>query len=83
MSQSKQASGFVFPVTATNPILTSGRADHSLRKLLYDFFTVGSRLEDVRRHLGNKVGLTGPQYSFNDGGCRTSGKRWSQRGPSG
>ncbi len=64
MSQSKQSSGFVFPVTATNPILPSGRADHSLRKLLYDFFTVGSRLEDVRRHLGNKVGLTGPQYSL-------------------
>lgn len=64
MSQSKQSSGFVFPVTATSPILTSGRSDHSLRKLLYDFFTVGARLEDVRRHLGKKVDLTGPQYSL-------------------
>jgi DNA-binding MarR family transcriptional regulator len=64
MSQSKPSSGFVFPVTATSPILTSGRSDHSLRKLLYDFFTVGARLEDVRRHLGKKVGLTGPQYSL-------------------
>ncbi len=64
ISQPKQSSAFVFPVTATNPILTSGRADHSLRKLLYDFFTVGARLEDVRRHLGTKVDLTGPQYSL-------------------
>jgi DNA-binding MarR family transcriptional regulator len=35
-----------------------------LRKLVYDFFTVGARIEDVRRHLGNRIGITGPQYSL-------------------
>jgi DNA-binding MarR family transcriptional regulator len=61
---SKKARAFVFPATATSPILTSGKSDHSLRKLVYDFFTVGARIEDVRRHLGNRIGITGPQYSL-------------------
>lgn len=61
---SKQSPGFSFPVTATNPMLTSGKSDHALRKLLYDFFTVSARLEYLRRYLGKKVGLTGPQYSL-------------------
>src|ERR1039458_8832458 len=64
MLMSKKARAFVFPATATSPILTSGKSDHSLRKLVYDFFTVGARIEDVRRHLGNRIGITGPQYSL-------------------
>jgi len=64
MSMSRQKSDFEFPVTATNPILASGESGHSLRKLVYDFFTVSARMEEVRRHLGKRVGLTGPQYSL-------------------
>src|SRR5271155_5271126 len=60
----RQSTDFEFPVTATSPILVLGKSDHSLRKLLYDFFTVSARMEDVRRHLGKKVGITGPQYSL-------------------
>jgi len=64
MLMTKKVRGFVFPATATNPILASGKSDHSLRKLVYDFFTVAARMEEVRRHLGNRVGITGPQYSL-------------------
>lgn len=64
MSMSKQSQGFAFPVTATNPILALGKSNHSLRKLVYDFFTVSARMEEVRRHLGRRVGVTGPQYSL-------------------
>jgi DNA-binding MarR family transcriptional regulator len=60
----RQSSDFQFPVTATSSILVAGKSDHSLRKLLYDFFTVSARMEDVRRHLGKKVGITGPQHSI-------------------
>ena len=53
-----------FPLTATSPILVSGNSDHSLRKLLYDFFTVSARMETVRRYLGERVNITVPQYSI-------------------
>lgn len=64
MSMSRQSQSFVFPVSATRPILLSGKSDHSLRQLLYDFFTVSAHMENVRRHMGKKIGLTGPQYSM-------------------
>jgi DNA-binding MarR family transcriptional regulator len=31
---------------------------------LYDFFTVSARLETVKRYLGERLGLTGPQYTI-------------------
>ena len=60
----RQKTDFQFPLTATSPILVSGKSDHSLRKLLYDFFTVSARLETVKRYLGERLGLTGPQYTI-------------------
>jgi DNA-binding MarR family transcriptional regulator len=60
----KQKTDFKFPLTATSPILVSGGSDHSLRRLLYDFFTVSARLETVKRYLGKRLGLTGPQYTI-------------------
>ncbi|MGD0272089.1 MAG: MarR family winged helix-turn-helix transcriptional regulator [Candidatus Sulfotelmatobacter sp.] len=60
----KQKTDFQFPLTATSPILVSGKSDHSLRKLLYDFFTVSARMETVRRYLGERVNITVPQYSI-------------------
>jgi DNA-binding MarR family transcriptional regulator len=60
----RQKTDFQFPLTATSPILVAGKTDHSLRKLLYDFFTVSARMETVRRYLGEKVNFTVPQYSI-------------------
>jgi MarR family transcriptional regulator, organic hydroperoxide resistance regulator len=63
-SMPRQKTDFQFPLTATSPILVSGGSDHSLRKLLYDFFTVSARMETVRRYLGERVNITVPQYSI-------------------
>jgi DNA-binding MarR family transcriptional regulator len=60
----RQKTEFKFPFTATSPILVSGASDHFLRRLLYDFFTVSARLETVKRYLGKRLGLTGPQYTI-------------------
>jgi MarR family transcriptional regulator, organic hydroperoxide resistance regulator len=63
-SMPKKKTDSQFPLTATSPILVSGNSDHSLRKLLYDFFTVSARMETVRRYLGERVNITVPQYSI-------------------
>ena len=52
------------PLSATRPALLSGKSDHSFRELLYNFFTISNRLEEVRRHLGSRIGLSGPQYNL-------------------
>ncbi len=63
-SMSRKKTDFQFPLTATNPILVSGHSDHSFRQLLYNFFTVSARLETMKRYLGKRLGLTGPQYTI-------------------
>ena len=60
----KQKTDFRFSLTATSPILVAGKSDHSLRRLVYDFFTVSARMETVKRYLGERLGLTGPQYTI-------------------
>lgn len=60
----KQKTDFRFPLTATSPNLVSGGSDHFFRRLLYDFFTVSARLETMKRYLGKRLGLTGPQYTI-------------------
>jgi MarR family transcriptional regulator, organic hydroperoxide resistance regulator len=60
----RQKNSFHFPLTATSAILTSGKSDHSLRRLLYDFFTVSARMDTVKRYLGERLGITAPQYTI-------------------
>ena len=60
----KQKSDFQFPLTATNPILIPDKSDHSLRRLLYDFFTVSARMDTVKRYLGERLGISAPQYTI-------------------
>ena len=52
------------PLSVTRPALLPGKSDHSFRQLLYNFFTISNRLEQVRRYLGSRVGLSGPQYNL-------------------
>ena len=52
------------PLSATRPALLSAKSDHSFREILYNFFTISNRLEQVRRHLGSRIGLSGPQYNL-------------------
>jgi DNA-binding MarR family transcriptional regulator len=51
-------------LTATRDILLPEGSDHALRTLLYDLFTIGARLEEVRRYLGSGIGITGPQFTL-------------------
>jgi DNA-binding MarR family transcriptional regulator len=51
-------------LTATRDILLPDGSDHALRTLLYDLFTIGARLEEVRRYLGSCIGITGPQFTL-------------------
>jgi len=51
-------------LTATRPALLIGQSDDAFRKLLYNFFTIASRMDEIRRYLGGRIGLSGPQYSL-------------------
>jgi DNA-binding MarR family transcriptional regulator len=51
-------------LTATHDILLPDGSDHALRTLLYDLFTIGNRMEEVRRYMGACIGITGPQFSL-------------------
>lgn len=52
------------PVTATRDILLPEGSDHALRSLLYNLFTIGTRMEEVRRYLGSCIDISGPQFSL-------------------
>lgn len=60
----KRKKEFQFPLTATSSILVAGNSDRSLRRLVYDFFTVSAHLETIKRYLGKKLGITAPQYTI-------------------
>jgi DNA-binding MarR family transcriptional regulator len=51
-------------LTATRPVLLPDKSDRALRKLIAGLFTVSNRLETTRRHLGARIGLSGPQFSM-------------------
>jgi MarR family transcriptional regulator, organic hydroperoxide resistance regulator len=53
-----------WPLTATREVLLPGGSDHALRTLLYNLFTIGNRMEEVRRYLGSCIGISGPQFSL-------------------
>jgi MarR family transcriptional regulator, organic hydroperoxide resistance regulator len=54
---------YVLPPTVTrDPLLEKG-SDRRFRTLVNDLFTIASRMEIVRAHLGRRMGITGPQYS--------------------
>jgi DNA-binding MarR family transcriptional regulator len=52
------------PVTATREVLLRDGSDHALRSLLYNLFTIGNRMEEVRRYLGSCIDISGPQFSL-------------------
>ncbi len=52
------------PQTVTLKILKTGASNHAFRKLLYDFFTVSSRMEEVRSHIGSRLQVSGPQFTL-------------------
>ena len=57
------AAGYVLPPTVSAAALIDKGSDHRFRALVNDLFTIASRMETVRAHLGARMGITGPQYS--------------------
>src|SRR6266849_10945248 len=65
-TQPKRGNGkaaYVLPPTTTNGALLDRGSDRRFRTLVNDLFTVASRMETVRAHLGRRMGVSGPQYS--------------------
>jgi MarR family transcriptional regulator, organic hydroperoxide resistance regulator len=58
------AASYVLPPTATSPALLEKGSDRRFRTLVNDLFTIASRMEVVRAHLGRRMGISGPQYSL-------------------
>jgi MarR family transcriptional regulator, organic hydroperoxide resistance regulator len=57
------AAAYVLPPTVSAAALIDKGSDHRFRALVNDLFTVASRMETVRAHLGARMGISGPQYS--------------------
>ena len=51
-------------LSVTRRALLAGKSDHAFREFLYNFFTVAERVQDVRRYLGERIGISGPQYNL-------------------
>jgi MarR family transcriptional regulator, organic hydroperoxide resistance regulator len=51
------------PPTISSGALLERGSDRRFRALVNDLFTVASRMEIVRCHLGRRMGISGPQYS--------------------
>jgi DNA-binding MarR family transcriptional regulator len=57
------AAAYVLPPTVSAGALLERGSDRRFRALVHDFFTIASRMEIVRAHLGARMDLSGPQYS--------------------
>jgi MarR family transcriptional regulator, organic hydroperoxide resistance regulator len=57
------AAGYVLPPTVSRTALLDKGSDRRFRTLVNDLFTIASRMEIVRAHLGERMGISGPQYS--------------------
>jgi DNA-binding MarR family transcriptional regulator len=61
--QQQGAAAYVLPPTVSAAALLERGSDRRFRTLVNDLFTVASRMETVRAHLGARMGISGPQYS--------------------
>jgi DNA-binding MarR family transcriptional regulator len=57
------AAGYVLPPTVSRTALLDKGSDRRFRTLVNDLFTIANRMEIVRAHLGERMGISGPQYS--------------------
>ncbi len=54
---------YVLPPTVSRAALLEKGSDRKFRTLVNDLFTIATRMEIVRAHLGRRMGISGPQYS--------------------
>jgi len=62
------------PLTASRSALLDNGSDKRFRQLVYDLLTIAARMGAVREHLGRRMGLSGPQYSFLMATARVQGR---------
>ena len=48
----------------SRPALLETGSDDRFRRLVYDLLTIASRMTTVREHLGERMGISAPQYSL-------------------
>ena len=54
---------FRLPPTVSRRALLERGSDGRFRQLVYDLLTISVRMEAVRQHLAERIGISGPQYS--------------------
>ncbi len=54
---------FVLPPTVSRSALLDRGSDRRFRQLVYDLLTLAARMNTVREHLAQQIGISGPQYS--------------------
>ena len=52
------------PTVSRPELLDTDGRDRTFRSMLYDLLTVGARMQEVRDHLADIIGVTGPQYAI-------------------
>jgi len=52
------------PLTASSPSLLRSGSDRIFQELVFNLFTISTRLEQVRSHLASSTQISGPQYSL-------------------
>jgi DNA-binding MarR family transcriptional regulator len=57
------SAAYVLPPTVSRADLLEKGSDRPFRTLVNDLFTIASRMEIVRAHLGRRMEISGPQYS--------------------
>jgi DNA-binding MarR family transcriptional regulator len=62
-ARQKIAPAAVLPLTVSRPALLRVGSDRRFRALVHDLLTISTRMELVRQHLGDRIGMSGPQYS--------------------
>ena len=62
-AQRDEAAPYILPPTASCGALLDKGSDRRVRALVNDLFTIASRMEVIRTHLGRRMGISGPQYS--------------------
>ena len=63
----KIAPAAVLPLTVSRPALLQAGSDRRFRALVHDLLTVSTRMEIVRAHLGDRIGIV-PMLLI-DAGC--------------
>ena len=60
---SAEVAPYAPPPSVSVPSLLLGGNDRTFQKLVFDFFTISARIEQVRVHFASRMGISGPQYS--------------------